>query len=253
MSHLVWDNIYLLAPSWIQATVPFTFTAAGRSFSARERVCMLDALLGHGKVDSCVATTGVGLVLFSMCPKSWISRWKNLCRISRSRLKKCHSSLWKRWTGKLRRSHHEEYHHLSCAKWEIERLLPDTQSTVLLLLFAKDTAKEISGAIKKLLKEPNLITLYVPLLASTRRLDGKKELDSMKEMAILVDCARGIVGEQTLRERRGSGSRCYMHFKLTHQLLGRIRISWISRMWLSRSMLGWVRCETEWLLSFWRI
>lgn len=44
-----------------------------------------------------------------------------------------------------------------------------------------------------------MVTIHVPLINSTRRLIGEKELRIMKENAILVNCARGgVVDEKTL-------------------------------------------------------
>ena len=44
-----------------------------------------------------------------------------------------------------------------------------------------------------------MVILHVPLLDSTRGMIGKKELEMMKESAILVNCARGgIVDEKAL-------------------------------------------------------
>lgn len=80
----------------------------------------------------------------------------------------------------------------------------------------------ISGAqfcsLDRLLKESDIITLHVPLLASTKHLIGKGELNLMKESAILINTARGAVVDEealvdTLLKKKiaGAGLDVYEH------------------------------------------
>jgi D-3-phosphoglycerate dehydrogenase len=53
--------------------------------------------------------------------------------------------------------------------------------------------------LKELLKVADVVTLHVPLLESTRSMVGERELEMMKDSAILVNCARGgVVDERAL-------------------------------------------------------
>lgn len=51
-------------------------------------------------------------------------------------------------------------------------------------------------SLERLLKESDIVTLHVPLLAETRHMIAKKELLLMKNTAILVNTARGAVVDQ---------------------------------------------------------
>jgi glyoxylate reductase len=62
---------------------------------------------------------------------------------------------------------------------------------------------QMCGSIKKeslqeLLKQADVVSLHVPLLASTRHLIGKKELQAMKSSAYLINTARGPVVDEEL-------------------------------------------------------
>lgn len=62
-----------------------------------------------------------------------------------------------------------------------------------------DLPHERVKSLEELLRVSDVVTLHVPLLDSTRGMIGKKELEMMKEGAILVNCARGgIVDEKAL-------------------------------------------------------
>lgn len=51
-------------------------------------------------------------------------------------------------------------------------------------------------SLERLLKESDIITLHVPLLAETRHMISKKELSLMKDTAILINTSRGAVVDQ---------------------------------------------------------
>lgn len=59
---------------------------------------------------------------------------------------------------------------------------------------------------RKMIKECDFVSLHVPLLDSTRNMIDKKELDSMKSSAIIINCSRGgIVNEAALIEALNTG------------------------------------------------
>ena len=61
--------------------------------------------------------------------------------------------------------------------------------------------------LDRLLAEADIVTLHVPLLASTRNLIGARELASMKRGAILVNASRGgVVDEAALAQRLAAGA-----------------------------------------------
>jgi D-3-phosphoglycerate dehydrogenase len=51
-------------------------------------------------------------------------------------------------------------------------------------------------SLEELLRESDVVTLHVPLLASTKGLIGEAQLGIMKDTAILVNCARGGVVDE---------------------------------------------------------
>ncbi|QAT50114.1 hydroxyacid dehydrogenase [Caproiciproducens sp. NJN-50] len=60
---------------------------------------------------------------------------------------------------------------------------------------------------RDLLKDCDVVTLHVPLNDKTRDMIGKPELDSMKPTALLINCSRGgIVNESDLAEALRQGS-----------------------------------------------
>jgi glyoxylate reductase len=79
----------------------------------------------------------------------------------------------------------------------------------------KTELEEELGAVKveldDLLRESDFISLHVPLTAQTRHLIGKREINLMKDTAIVVNLARGEVIDEkalveALRERRIAGA-----------------------------------------------
>jgi lactate dehydrogenase-like 2-hydroxyacid dehydrogenase len=55
--------------------------------------------------------------------------------------------------------------------------------------------------LEQLLKESDFVSLHVPLMASTKHLIGKKQLELMKKTAVLVNTSRGpVVDEKALVE-----------------------------------------------------
>jgi D-3-phosphoglycerate dehydrogenase / 2-oxoglutarate reductase len=62
-----------------------------------------------------------------------------------------------------------------------------------------DVKHERVGSLDELVKVADVVTLHVPLLASTRGMIGGKEFGLMKKNAIVVNCARGgVVDEKAL-------------------------------------------------------
>ncbi|PYV86226.1 MAG: D-glycerate dehydrogenase [Acidobacteria bacterium] len=56
-------------------------------------------------------------------------------------------------------------------------------------------------SLEQLLKESDFVSLHVPLMASTKHLVGKKQLEMMKKTAVLVNTSRGpVVDERALVE-----------------------------------------------------
>jgi len=56
-------------------------------------------------------------------------------------------------------------------------------------------------SLEQLLKESDFVSLHVPLMASTKHLIGKKQLEMMKKTAVLVNTSRGpVVDERALVE-----------------------------------------------------
>ena len=56
-------------------------------------------------------------------------------------------------------------------------------------------------SLEQLLKESDFVSLHVPLMASTKHLIGKKQLELMKKTAVLVNTSRGpVVDEKALVE-----------------------------------------------------
>ena len=61
-------------------------------------------------------------------------------------------------------------------------------------------------SLDQLLLEADIVTLHAPLLPQTMRMIGRSELESMKPSALLVNCARGeLVDESALYEALSSG------------------------------------------------
>jgi D-3-phosphoglycerate dehydrogenase len=61
-------------------------------------------------------------------------------------------------------------------------------------------------SLETILKESDVVTIHVPLLAATRYMIGEKELKMMKPTAILINASRGgIIDEKALREALQSG------------------------------------------------
>jgi len=68
--------------------------------------------------------------------------------------------------------------------------------------------KEVEGELgieftelDELLKRSDIVSIHVPLLESTRNMIGRREIDLMKEKAILINTARGgIVDDEALKE-----------------------------------------------------
>ena len=60
--------------------------------------------------------------------------------------------------------------------------------------------------LDELLRRSDIVSIHVPLLESTRNMIGSRELDLMKEKAILINTARGgIVDDEALKERLEDG------------------------------------------------
>lgn len=60
--------------------------------------------------------------------------------------------------------------------------------------------------LEQLLREADVVSLHCPLTPETRHLIGARELEAMKESAVLVNAARGpIVDERALAEALGAG------------------------------------------------
>jgi len=60
--------------------------------------------------------------------------------------------------------------------------------------------------LAKLIREADIITLHVPLTDTTRGMIGEKEIASMKDGVVIVNCARGgVVDEKALLEGLTSG------------------------------------------------
>jgi len=53
-----------------------------------------------------------------------------------------------------------------------------------------------ASSLQELLRASDVVTLHVPLLDSTRGMIGRKEMDSMKDTAILVNTSRGGIVEE---------------------------------------------------------
>jgi len=73
-------------------------------------------------------------------------------------------------------------------------------------------------SLEKLLKESDFISIHVPLIKKTHHLIGKKELDLMKDTAILINTSRGPVLDEkalanSLRKKQifGAGLDVYEH------------------------------------------
>jgi len=73
-------------------------------------------------------------------------------------------------------------------------------------------------SLEKLLKESDFISIHVPLIKKTHHLIGKKELDLMKDTAILISTSRGPVLDEkalanSLRKKQifGAGLDVYEH------------------------------------------
>lgn len=61
-------------------------------------------------------------------------------------------------------------------------------------------------ALQELLKESDIISIHLPLIEETRHLIGQKELELMKESALLINVARGpIVDNKELAEALNKG------------------------------------------------
>ena len=81
--------------------------------------------------------------------------------------------------------------------------------------------------LKELLKKSDFVLIHVPLLDETYHLIGKKELDLMKDTAILINTSRGPVVDEkelaeALKEKKifGAGLDVYEHEpKITQELL----------------------------------
>ena len=57
-----------------------------------------------------------------------------------------------------------------------------------------------------MIKECDIVSIHVPLVESTKNLIAKKELESMKKTAVLINCARGgIVNEKDLIDALNNG------------------------------------------------
>ena len=57
-----------------------------------------------------------------------------------------------------------------------------------------------------MIKECDIVSIHVPLVESTKNLISKKELESMKKTAVLINCARGgIVNEKDLIDALNNG------------------------------------------------
>ena len=60
--------------------------------------------------------------------------------------------------------------------------------------------------LERLLRESDVVSLHCPLTPETRHLVGARELESMKESAVLVNAARGpVVDERALAEALAAG------------------------------------------------
>lgn len=60
---------------------------------------------------------------------------------------------------------------------------------------------------EELLKDSDIVTIHVPLTAQTRNMIGKKQLESMKKTALVINCSRGgIVNEADLIEALKDGT-----------------------------------------------
>jgi D-3-phosphoglycerate dehydrogenase len=72
-----------------------------------------------------------------------------------------------------------------------------------------ETVEKVGGSLvslERILKEADVITIHVPLLAATHHMIGEKELGMMKSTAILINASRGgIVDENALIEALQSG------------------------------------------------
>ena len=73
-----------------------------------------------------------------------------------------------------------------------------------------ETVEKVGGrlvSLETLLKEADVVTIHVPLLAATRHMIGAKELKMMKPSAILINASRGgIVEESALLAALQSGT-----------------------------------------------
>lgn len=67
--------------------------------------------------------------------------------------------------------------------------------------FIPESRAEALGAelvsLEELLERADVVTLHVPLTAQTRGMIGAREIDRMKRTAVLINCARGGVIEET--------------------------------------------------------
>ncbi len=87
----------------------------------------------------------------------------------------------------------------------VARLLRGFDTTTLYTDVRQSPEAEKHGArrvpLDTLLQESDIVTLHVPLLKSTRRLIGARELGLMKKSALLVNTCRGpVVDERALHE-----------------------------------------------------
>lgn len=72
--------------------------------------------------------------------------------------------------------------------------------------FASVSAPAVPATLDRLLAESDVVSLHVPLTASTRGLLGAREIASMKSGAVLIDTARGgILDEVALAEALKEG------------------------------------------------
>ncbi len=62
----------------------------------------------------------------------------------------------------------------------------------------ENTIKAEKVDLETLLKESDIVTLHVPMLPNTKHLIGKKELQMMKDTAILINTSRGAVVDEKM-------------------------------------------------------
>lgn len=133
-----------------------------------------------------------------------------------------HSGQWKRWTIDLLAGH--DIHHRTLGIFGMGRIgqaMARRGRGFSMRVLYHDSVRASSELERELaleyadretlLRESDFVSLHVPLTAETRGLIGRRELETMKPTAILINTARGPVVDEAalaeaLREKRIAGA-----------------------------------------------